>query len=443
MTDVAAPAPPAATARPGPTRRHRLIHLLLLLATCTVVAAPLVALETYRNPRLTPIDEVTYIDYLYKIGQGQLVIRSGEPLRGQALRERECRGMSRELQDPDPAACDAPGPSPRGRNTADIDPPTYYVTTYAAARVVMAVGITDNLVTAARLAGAFWAGAGLAVLVLLCRELGASKPASAAAAVVALVTPGLLTQWHFVTPHATNLLVGGVVALLVLRWDRRRAGLWALVVAGLLPPLVKAPQIVVALAMALFLLVGAVWGGSGSPHPRRPDRRRLIGAATLLGSLVAGSLLWLVVRAASAITDDPPFPDLDVDAFDGLFLYENVGMFLRSWSDGPAAGLTLLVVLWCYGSAVGALSRPSTDSRLRPLALSLLALGTLGALVFVLSTYVLLSQYVLIPERYGFSLVPLALAFGAVALRSRLAVGGAFLVAAASLGAVLAYSTPG
>lgn len=441
MTDVAAPAPAAATTQAGPTWRRRLLHLLLLLATCTVVAAPVVALETYRNPRLTPIDELTYIDYLYKVGQGQLVIRSGEQLRGQALREQACRGTSRDLRDPDPVACDAPGPPADGRNTADIDPPTYYVTTYAAARGLMAVGITDNLVTAARLAGAFWAGAGLAALILLCRELGASRPASAAAAAVALVTPGLLTQWHFVTPHATNLLVGGIVALLVLHWDRGRLGLWALVLAGLLPPLVKAPQIVIALAMALFLLLGAVW--SGSFDVRRPDRRRLAGAAVLLGSLVAGSALWLAVRAASALTEEPPFPYLDVDAFQGLFLYENVGMFLRSWSVGPAAGLTLLVVLWCYGSAVGAVTRPVDEPRLRPLALSLLVLGTLGALVFVLSTYVLLRQYVLVPERYGFSLVPLALAFGALALRSRVAVGGAFLVAAASLGVVLTYSTPG
>lgn len=440
MTVLAPSSPPAATAPARAGWRHRLLQLLLLLAACTAVAAPLVALETSRNARLTPIDELTYIDYLYKVGDGHFVIGSGELISGEARREQLCRGVSRGLVEPDPVRCAGPLPAAAGRATADIDPPTYYVVTYAAARGLQALGVADGLVTAARLAGALWAGAGLAVLVLLCRELGASKAASAAAAAVALATPGLITQWHFVTPHATNVLVGALVALLVLRWDRHRSGAWALVVAGALPPLVKAPQVVVALAMALFLLIGAVWPGTG---PLRLDRRRLVGAGVVLASLFAGSLLWLLVRAHYALTDEPPFRQLDVDAFQGVFLLENVGMFLRSWSVGAAAGLTLVVVVWCYGAAVGAASAPAADPVLRRLGLSLLALGSLGALVFVLSTYVLLGQYVKIPERYGFSLVPLALAVGAVALRSRLAVGGAGLVAAASLAAVLAYSTPG
>jgi hypothetical protein len=437
--------PPAAVSAPPPPRRasaaaNRIARLLLLFAVCTAAATPVIAYEVHRNPRLSPIDELAYIDYLHKVGHGHFVIGSGETISGEARHDSLCRGVSRGIRAPDPVGCAAPDPPAAGRTSTEIDAPTYYVLTYVAARGIQGLGFTDDLVQAGRLAGALWAGASLALLVLLCRDLGASRAASAAAAAACLATPGLVTPLHFVTPHATNLLVGALVTLLVLRWDRGAAGGWALVLAGILPPLVKAPQVVAPLAMATFLLVGAVWGGGGR---LRFDRRRLIGSATVVASLAAGTGVWLMVRRHYAHTSEPPFPQLNVASFEPHFLLDNVAMFVRSWSGGPAAGMTLLVVLWCYGSAVGYLANSAYDETLRRLSGALLAVAVTGAVIFVVSNYILLGQYYSIPERYGFSLVPAALALGAVNLRTRTSLACAGLVVVALLALVQAYPTQG
>ena len=334
-----------------------------------------------------------------------------------------CRGVARGAVERDPDACDAPLPSPAGRNSADIDPPTYYVVTYVVARTVMATGVTDDLVTAGRLAGGLWAGAGLTALVLLCRTLGAGRGASAVAAATAAFPPGMLLQWHYVTPHACNLLVGVVVALLVLGWRRERLSSWALVVAGALPVL-----------MATFLLAHAVL-----PDPDRDRRRALLGAATLLGSLAAVSVAWIAIRRHYALTDVAAHTEkLGVDSFEWAYVLNNVGIFLRTWSGGPSAGVTLLVVVWCYGSAVAALTRPAPVD-VRCLSAAVLPVAAFGAVVFVVLTYVLLGQYFRIPERYGYTLVPVALALGALPLGRRGAVIAGGVVAAALLGITLAW----
>ena len=391
----------------------------LLFAVCSSLMAPIIGLQVHRNTPLSVIDEVTYTDYLFKVGHGHFIIGNGEKLGGEALRQRACRGISIGLLAPKPSACKQPLPRPAGRNTADIDPPTYYVLTYGVARVLQRLGVTHDLVTAGRLAGAVWAGSALTTVVLLCRFLLVSRGAAVVAAAAAGLTSGLVSQWQYLTPHATDLTVGGLVTLAVLAWERGRVQSWALLLAGAVPPLVKASQVEIALAVALYLLIGAFWRPAG---PARVDRRRLLGGLAVLVALALSSVTWLQIRNHYALTHAVAFPFFDVRSFQPHFVLDNVGRFLLPWSDHLAPGLAALVVVWCYGVAAHTTTAPDADPALRRLSLAVLAAGAFGAVLLVASNYVLLQQYYLIPERYGFALVPAALALGATALRSRVAV---------------------
>src|SRR5215210_4643318 len=162
--------------RPCPRAGLRLGGLFLLLL---VACAPLVALSVDRNPALFVLDEFAYADYLYKIDDGHLVVRHGELSGERGLRALACRGYTPSTWNDRPP-CDAAGFDPAvfpnaGINSADIHPPTYFLITYAGARALMALGVTDDLIDAGRLFGAVWMAAGLLALWCLARALGVGR----------------------------------------------------------------------------------------------------------------------------------------------------------------------------------------------------------------------------------------------------------------------------
>ncbi len=133
---------------------------MLLFITCAGTAG-VVIYQVHHTRALSPVDEATYVDYLAKVGDGHFIISRGEIFGDYAANAVACRGVG-TIVPPRPAACNHPDPHPfKPTNSADIDPPTYYVITDGVARTLMAVGVTDDLVNAGRLAGILWGGAGL------------------------------------------------------------------------------------------------------------------------------------------------------------------------------------------------------------------------------------------------------------------------------------------
>jgi hypothetical protein len=164
-------------------RRPAVLRLGGLFLLLLVLGAPVVAVSADRNPALFVLDEFAYADYLYKIDSGHWVVRHGELSGEPALRRLACRGYTPSIWNDRPP-CDAatfdPATFPNaGINSADIHPPTYFLLTYAGARAVMALGVTDDLIDAGRLFGAVWMAAGLVALWCLVRALGAGPWAAA------------------------------------------------------------------------------------------------------------------------------------------------------------------------------------------------------------------------------------------------------------------------
>lgn len=414
-----------------PATRVRAGRLLGLFLVLLIVSVPVVALHVDRNPALFVLDEFAYADYLYKIDAGHVVVHHGEVSGQPALRALACRGYTPSIWNDRPP-CDSPSFDPSvypnaGINSADIHPPTYFVLTYAGARSLVALGVTDDLVDGGRLFGAVWMAAGLLALWCLLRALDVGTWAAAFGLALVAAGPMLLQQWYFLTPDAANVLVGAVVALAVLRWERGAALGW-LVAAGALALAFKAPNVVVVVAGGLYLLVRARLGGD------RSAREYLVAAGALVGGAAVTSLVWLATRAALA---GPGLTPMERDEQSGLLrpaqLIENVARFVNIWDREPSS-LYPLAVITSYllvGSLLIALVTLSHRDRRYALALVTGVVLIAGPLMLVGVNFVVRGTYTIVEPRYGSTLVPLEVALAATfwTRRALYAVGALAVVA--------------
>jgi len=423
-------------------RRRAALRLGALFLLLLVLCAPVVALAVDRNPALFVLDEFAYADYLYKIDDGRLVVRHGELSGEPALRALACRGYTPSTWNDRPP-CDAAGFDPAvfpnaGINSADIHPPTYFLITYAGARAVMALGLEDDLIDAGRLFGAVWMAAGLVALWCLLRALGAGPRAAACGLALVAAGPMLLQQWHFLTPDAANVLVGSLVMLAALRWERSGAG-WAwLIGAGALAMAVKAPNVVVVVAAGLYMLIRAALARR---HPddtsARSPREYVLAAGAMVGGAALASAVWLVTRAALAGPGTSPMErDERVSILRPAQLLENIARFVTPWDREPSS-LYPLAVLTSYlfvGSLLVALVALKRRDRRYALALAAGVVLVAGPLLLVGVNFVVRGTYTIIEPRYGTTLVPIQCALAATFWTGR----ALYLVAVLAVAAPLA-----
>jgi hypothetical protein len=430
----------------------RVLGLFLVLFT---LCAPVVALHARKSQPLFVLDEFAYADYLHKVHDGQPFVRTGEITGQETLRELACRGYSPDIW-PERPPCDSPtfnaADFPNsGIDSADIHPPTYFLVTDLGARVIMAVGVTDNLVNAGRLFGAAWMAAGLCALWFLMRALGANRWAAAIGVALVAANPSLRFSWYYLTPDAANILVGSLVVLAALRWERRGRGLAVLAGAGALAMAFKAPNIIIVVTVAGYLVVRA-WLARGTgelaaePTPDdvaagRVDlaeappavalgpRRYLLAATSLFAGAGAVAMGWLLVRAVLAIPGVVS-PMEEMLTSEGVGIREitaNLGRFITVWDLNTAKSypLALIASYVLLGSLLAALAAYGWRERKHTLALVTGVMVVLGPLLLVASTIVTTGNYFLVEARYGATLVPLQAAIAACLWRGRLALAAA------------------
>ena len=465
VADEAAPPPVGAgaevdAARPATTPPTRPVlaraGLFLLLL---VVCAPVVALHVDRHRALSVLDEFAYADYLYKVHGGQLYVRHGEVSGQPALRALACRGYEPATwAAADRPPCDSPSFLPEvfpnaGVNSADIHPPTYFLVTDVGARVVLALGLTDDLITAGRLVGAVWMAAGLLALWCLLRAVEVNRWAASFGLVLVGALPFLLRSWHFLTPDAANVLVGSLVGLAVLHWERTGWSPAVLAAAGAAAMAVKAPNMMVVLAAAGYLVGRGVVArradhvtGPGPARLRRLPSYLRAGASLLAGAL-ATSAAWLAVRAALAVPGgvSPLDADERLATFTPAHLSRNLARFFNVW-DAEGSGTYPLALLASYlliGSLLVALVTLDQRDRRRSLALAVGAVMVVGPLLVVVLNAALRGAYAPVEPRYGATLVPLQCAIAASFWRTRWSLVPVGALAVALSVAVLAVSLDG
>jgi len=235
----------------------------------------------------------------------------------------------------------------------------------------------------------------------------------------------LLQQWHYLTPDAANVLVGSVVMLTVLSWERSGAHLAWLVAAGAFALAIKAPNAVIVVTGVLYLVGRGVLARrldpgrsatDGAEDDVRSPRRYAAAAAALLGGAAVASVAWLVTRGALAGPGTSPMErDEQVGMLRPSQVLENLARFITPWDREPSS-LYPLAVLTSYlfvGSLLVALVALSRRDRRYSLALATGVVLIAGPLLLVGVNFAVRGSYTVVQPRYGSTLVPIQCAIAA------------------------------
>jgi hypothetical protein len=441
-----------------------------------VVPVFLVSLHVRSYTKLSPIDELQHIDYMFR-SPGLHQVKAGTQDSQAAMREEACRGIDAVFTAP-PCSSKTFNPAQfqdQGYDTAYIHPPTYYDITWMAGEVVKVTG-TKSSVTAWRLVGALWLAVGLLLTYAAGVRMGASRLALVGLLILLASAPSILQTNSTVSPDAASTFIGGAALYLLCLWER--AGRWrwaALVGIGFVGTAFKIQDAIVVMVIALYFLLGvraeagvALTSGLTQADPEvqsgpgpTPDRavegwswRRLlwstqtraVGILVITTAVIAGT--WTIVQRITE-TIDPnnllvnkqfvvsSISSQEIASGFGLFLAPIAGAYVpaQTQSVWTTDFMSILTWLLIAGVVSGAMFWARSRS-MASLARATLIVALLGAPLYVALNYLTMSQYVSIPTRYGFTILPAMVLCTADAIRTRWA--GACVLAAGLLGVVFA-----
>ncbi len=426
---------------PGPRAAGLLLLLLFLVG-----GGALAGLRANHHPALSVADEFAHLDSLDKASRLR-PLRTGQTVDLLTMRIESCRGIEPGGGTPPP--CDgsyvARDYQVLGVNTADIHPPTYYLLTGLPARAVAALA-PDNrrdefFLATGRVLGGVWLGLGCWVLWRAAALLAVPVAFRATAVAVVATAPAVLRFSAIVSPDVTGVLAGALVLLAVIHHLRGEWGLVRLAAVGAVVVALKVPNLLAVLAGGVALLAAALTPGAlpgrrdsaaadGGPRSERL-RAGVVPAAVLVGAGVLSEAVWLVARAATALPGVGPNALALAQQANGLKTGQVTSAYAAFTpvlgapvgTSGPlAAGHDLLLGLLSWGLLGAALALVLLGSKSqavgRACAWGGLTVVVVGGPFLVLATYLSQKVYVVIPPRYGASLLPFLVIPALVALPS-------------------------
>ncbi len=410
----------------------------LTVALLALVAIIAVVPPATSPAGISPIDEYVYTDAVDKADRGELT-NTGDMTDEYSRQVMVCRGVTGLT--PASRACGADQPDASlplgGFTSADVHPPTYFFLTAWVAKVVRAVGLTDDLLISARLVGVLWLTLGLLAVVALGRAWGAGWLLPVLTAVAIGTSPLLVSVSAFISPDALGLLVGALSLLAITYWMRERLPTAVLVLAAVLPAFVKVPFVLAPLFGAVLLLVAGV-------IQQIPWRRALTGAVVLVAGAGAGSILWQELRGLLAVAVPIPHPDGPPASL--KIFFQSFGYYMQSIPTTTGApfpvpallAVGILPLAWLLiSAALGGMMFRRRNDPLLPVCWAGIAGMALGSMV--LSLMVLVASggaWLGGTPRYGLALLPL---FALPLMCTRHAVAVLGLLASAGAG-VLAHA---
>lgn len=442
-SDPKSDATPEARGGNGLIRKHIWVVLPLLVLPSILVGLHLKAYQTF-----SPIDERQHVDYLYRISRGEL-LRMGEQIGQETLRDEACRGLDWNLFTPPPCHPNRPyNPDifPNlGYNSAHIHPPTYYVLTNVVAKSFRGLGIARDFVGSARLVGALWLGLALILFWYTARELRIPPIARIIAMVLLATTPTIVHASSTVNPDSMALLGGTAVLLAILVWERKRGRMIVLLpLIGAFAVALKVTNILAVAAGGLYLLLR--WW-------LRRDRARideadgagyLAATSALVAAGVGTAAVWFILH--NMLIRVPFDPAIELYRIDGLSIEAVIAQMMalvtpvrNAWQppffNNETVGTILQVVNLALLAAVfGALlyERPGRSRTTLAISGALVILGS-GMALTLLNYFLNSHTYDVIPARYGISVLPFLFIALASALRRPVVLWAAGFLAAASV----------
>ena len=428
-----------------------------------LVAVPmlLVSLHVRAYTKLSPIDELEHIDYMFRSpGVHQVIV--GTQLAQPAMREEACRGID-SVYPPPPCSTQKLVPSrfqDQGYDTAYIHPPTYYDITWAAGEVVKHATGTKSWVTAWRLVGALWLAVGLLVTYAAGLRFGVKPLPLVGLLILYASAPSILQTNSTVSPDAASTFVGGAVLYLTARWEEGGRWRWiALIAIGFVGTGIKLQNSIVVMMIVVYFLLrvrnpaplaAAAGPGSATGSDTRfdPGRGSLLSQSVrvplrivrnaetrAVGIIVMTTLAigasWTILQRVTETIDPNKLlvnAQFVVHSISLEQIFSTFGLFLTSipgsyvpvstenvWTVDMANLLTWLLLA---GVVAGAIFTARTVA-IASLARATLLLALFGGPIFVILNYLSESQYFPMPPRYGFTLLPAMVVCTADAIRTR------------------------
>ena len=435
---------------PGRPRHHAAALSWLLVVAVAALGFVFVGLQVHTYTKLSPIDELQHIDYLYRApGSPAPADRVGQ----EALHQQDCRGIDAvgfgpPLCRPLSTDLDPLTYQEKGYNTAAANTPVYYTATRAVAEVIRAVTPADDLVTAGRLTGGLWFALGLALTFLTGRRRDVGAAPMAAVTLLLASTPALIFPSATITPDASGLVAGAALFLALTWWEERPSTVRAavLMLVGVVVSFAKMTNLVAVAAAVLYLLLRS----TGDDGPGRASARaRWMTAVTVGLTSVVAAGAWLAYVGSRPQIAAADLPDMaskyQLTYFPWTGLVESSLSLLQPLSSSwvvvgsvPFLNFSTAVVAMVVlaGTLAAALLTGAPPLEVA-LARAVVAAAVVGALLLVTAGYVFSSSYFALPVRYGIALVaPMAIVTASmVRSRSSLVLVGttALLVLAATV----------
>jgi hypothetical protein len=406
-----------------------------------------VALHTDGYTKVSPVDELQHIDYLYRAPSPPAY---ADKVGQDAMREQACRGLDfvgegvRECTTKD--IYDPATFQERGYSTGSVNSPVYYTLTKLVAVPLQAVAGFDSLVTAGRMVGGLWLGLGLALAYLTAVRRGVRRSAAAAVMALLAASPALLFPGSTISPDAMGLLAGAAVLATLTWWERRRtvAAAACFILCAMVVTLVKMTFVLPVGAAALTLLLTARRPEGSNPLKRFATTDVALAAGASVAAL-GSALSWMVVQASRPQMDPEALPDLAtrflVPEFPWHGLLESALVLVTPLSSpwalvGDPAQMNFTTALPSAVVGAGIIAAGLLRAAPRPhlsLATATLAVAVLGGLGLVVVNYVTSDSYFQLPSRYGSGLVAAMAVSTAAVIRGRRAALAVGLVAVVAL----------
>jgi hypothetical protein len=406
---------------------------LLVVAMALLVTT----LHVARFTQLSPIDETRHLDYMSQLTKGH-VVKLGDKLGQEAMRIEACRGIAIPRFRVPP--CGSPVFHPRvfrdrGYNNVTAHPPVYYAVTGFPARLMKDAGLSGSILDPARVLGGLWLAAGLVLALRAGELLGIRRLPLVAAAVAILAAPGFLTSFATVNPDAASVFAGGLVLYTAVAWEQDRVRIYWLAVAGGIAAALKMTNFIAVAIVALWFLARAIQPWWERRQGRESDvdgRRYLQGAAVLLASCLAVTLIWIVIASARATIDPLMIPSnravyfssfgwgVALDSLNLFALFPPIGGFTYEGlaKRGPLDLQTITEWLAIAGLMVGLL-RVSIRDRLSLIATGSVAVLLSGGIGFMFLTWIANSVIFRPVSRYGLSAIPIVIVLIASLVKTR------------------------
>lgn len=424
------------------SRRHWVSLTLVLVSLVYGGAVTILHEDT-----LSPIDEVVYMDYTYKVWDQGMVHR-GERFGPEVAHLVACAKVLPfgDLgQTCGSSVVNYGGLPNNGYTTGEGYTPLYFWTVRLIGDPIHALTSLSEP-TSWRLSGPVWLAITMVLLVALMRRFSIPSAVTLALGLLFIASPYAWWTYTYISTDASVVAFGAALLLVVVQARAGRWSAWWLVPLGVLAPLFKITNLIAFGLVALYVLIDEASRRVGRQNSTRPRStlRRFSLPFGLSFILAAGiQFAWMRLIPVLAVSDHivdqgvaKPLTPVEVLRLATLGISGAITHNpYAARSAGEFVGLVYLPLSWLMIAFVlGAMMSLRWDRDRGPVVWAtglacVLALPALGVIMTVLA-----GVYFPLPGRYTAALIPATLLLGGMILRNRVFTG----VVAAYAGALLA-----